>query len=50
MISPLHDAGCTILKSIVRELVSLGVLDDCSVYDVQHNVMIELVEPDGTVR
>ena len=50
MTSPLHDAGCTILESIVEELVSPGVPKDGSVYHVQHNVMIELVEPDGTVR
>ena len=48
--SPLHDAGCKIMRSIVQELVSLGLPDDSSVYDVRHNVRIKLVEPDGTVR
>ena len=50
MTSALHDAGCEIIKPIVRELVSLGLPDDLSIYNVQHNVMIDLVEPDGTVR
>ena len=50
MTSPLHDAGCSVMTSIVEELVSLGLPNDSSVYHVQHNVMVKLVEPDGTVR
>lgn len=50
MTSPLHDAGCRILRSVVQELVSLGLLDDLTIYNVRNNIMIELVEEDGSVR